>query len=87
KRSTRSVAEFIRKKRLGWSPEDFDLNLTPFRRPEDVKVLLNDWPYLIDEKIVHLVVWTKFALPDDTDTGLLTEKPKGDIEDYMNSPF
>ncbi|KAF1816703.1 hypothetical protein P152DRAFT_505233 [Eremomyces bilateralis CBS 781.70] len=82
-----SVAEFIRKKRLGWSPEDLDPNLTPFRRPEDIKVLYNDWPYLIHEKIVHLVVWTKFALPEDPDTGLLTEKSKEEIEDYMNSTF
>lgn len=40
---------------------------------ENYKILLNDWPYGFDSRIVHLVVWTKFPLPPDPTS------EKGDI--------
>ncbi|QSZ31248.1 hypothetical protein DSL72_000811 [Monilinia vaccinii-corymbosi] len=52
-----------------------------------IRVLLNDWPYAIDEKIVHLVVWTKFALEDDPETGETREDVKRDIETWVEMRF
>jgi Protein of unknown function (DUF3605) len=53
----------------------------------DIKILYNDWPYGVDEKIVHLVVWTKFDLEDDPSTDDLTPKARGEIDDFVNRTF
>ena len=54
---------------------------------EDLKVLYNDWPYGIDNRIVHLVVWTKFAFDDDPVTDDLTTGMRKAIDDYVNRTF
>jgi hypothetical protein len=54
---------------------------------DDVKILFNDWPYGIDEKIVHLVVWTKFELEEDPATGDLTDETRTVMEDYVQRTF
>ena len=53
----------------------------------DVRILCNDWPYGIDERIVHLVVWTKFGLADDPETGDLTDGARASIEAYVHAVF
>ena len=53
----------------------------------DIKILYNDWPCGIDERIVHLVVWTKFDLPDDQDTKELTKEMRGEIDGYVDKTF
>lgn len=53
----------------------------------DIKILKNDWPYGIDERIVHLVVWTKFDLPDDPDTKELTKEMRREIDEYVDRLF
>ncbi|KAL9007928.1 MAG: hypothetical protein Q9173_006898 [Seirophora scorigena] len=53
----------------------------------DIKILYNDWPYGIDERIVHLVVWTKFDLPDDRRTKELTAAMRQEIDDYVDRTF
>ncbi|KAL8835982.1 MAG: hypothetical protein Q9170_003105 [Blastenia crenularia] len=83
-----SVMEFVLKERLRWTdltPKD----TVPFSDPatDDIKVLYNDWPYGIDERIVHLVVWTKFDLPDDPDTKELTAAMRQDIDSYVDRTF
>ncbi|KAL9122658.1 MAG: hypothetical protein Q9187_000780 [Circinaria calcarea] len=90
KREYGSVMDFVVKERLQWT----DLRPkgpTPFSDPdwsiEDVKILYNDWPYGIDEKIVHLVVWTKFDLEDDPITDDLTAKARREIDDYVEATF
>jgi len=55
--------------------------------PDDIKILYNDWPYGIDEKIVHLVVWTKFDLEDDPATDDLTPEARKEIDEYVNRTF
>jgi hypothetical protein len=52
-----------------------------------VKILYNDWPYGIDADIVHLVVWTKFELEDDEETGLSTAESHGEIDAYVERTF
>lgn len=53
----------------------------------DLKILYNDWPYGIDTKIIHLVVWTKFELEDDPVTGALTASMRQKIDDYVERTF
>jgi len=50
-------------------------------------VLYNDWPYGVDSKIVHLVVWTKFELAEDPATSDLTLEGRQEIEDYVRKTF
>ena len=54
---------------------------------DDIKILYNDWPYGVDEKIVHLVVWTKFDLEDDPATDDLTPKARKEIDDFVDRTF
>lgn len=81
-----SVMNFILSERLKWT-----LPITPRGRPfefdEDVKILRNDWPYGIDKRIVHLVVWTKFALEEDPETGDLTDAARAEIDAYVRKTF
>ncbi|KAL8635781.1 MAG: hypothetical protein Q9228_006764 [Teloschistes exilis] len=83
-----SVMDYVVKERLNWS----DLKPTdaaPFTDPHttDIKILYNDWPYGIDERIVHLVVWTKFDLPDDPSTKELASDMRAQIDDYVDKTF
>ena len=81
-----SVMEFVLSQRLGWK-EPIVAERMPFKKNSDLKILWNDWPYGIDAKIVHLVVWTKFELEDDPKTDDLTEKARGEIEGYVDRTF
>ena len=54
---------------------------------EDLKILYNDWPYGVDENIIHLVCWTKFELEDDPATDDLTPKARRAIDDYVQRTF
>lgn len=54
---------------------------------EDIKILYNDWPYGVDDKIVHLVIWTKFNLEEDPATNDLTIKARKEIDDFVNEMF
>lgn len=81
-----SVMNFVLDHRLHWSQP-----LVPkgkaFEVEDDVKVLWNDWPYGIDARIVHLVVWTKFVLDDDPATDDLTGEMRDMIEDFVRERF
>lgn len=81
-----SVMNFILTQRLRWT-----MPITPKGRPfefdDDVRVLRNDWPYGIDKRIVHLVVWTKFALEEDPATGDLTDAARAEIDSYVRKTF
>lgn len=81
-----SVMNFILTQRLCWT-----LPITPKGRPfeldSDIKVLRNDWPYGIDKRIIHLVVWTKFALEEDAATGDLTDTARAEVDAYVSRAF
>lgn len=78
--------QFVLSQRLGWTLP-IAAEGKPFEKESDVKILWNDWPYGIDEKIVHLVVWTKFELEDDPATDDLTEEARKEIDDYVDEVF
>lgn len=56
-------------------------------RPGEIKILPNDWPYGLDRRINHLVVWTKFPLPVNPSTGYLTDATKSRVERYVFEVF
>lgn len=78
-----SILNFIMTQRLHWE-EPLKPEGKPFECPGDIKILWNDWPYGIDEKIAHLVVWTKFELVDDPETGFLTPEASKGIDDFVH---
>lgn len=80
-----SIMTFMLSERLKWD----SINPTggPFQHDSDIKILFNDWPYGIDPDIVHLVVWTKFELEDDPETGLSTPESRGQIAEYVQKTF
>lgn len=63
-----SVMEYMLSERLHWRMPLTPRGSRPFEYEEDFQILFNDWPYGVDERIVHLVVWTKFELRDDAET-------------------
>lgn len=81
-----SVTNFILTQRLHW-PAPVQPKGGPFENPDDYKILYNDWPYGIDKKIVHLVVWTKFNLDEDPSTGELTDRTRHQVERFMSETF
>ncbi|KAL3963883.1 hypothetical protein ACCO45_000887 [Purpureocillium lilacinum] len=79
-----SVAAFILGERLRWQ-EPIVARGLPFQHPDDdVRIIFNDWPYGLDKRIVHLVVWTKFELESDPTTGDLTDKARAAIDNYVS---
>jgi hypothetical protein len=54
---------------------------------DDIKILLNDWPYGIDTRIVHIVVWVKFQLEEDAISGDLTNAARRQIDFYVDYTF
>jgi hypothetical protein len=81
-----TVTDFILKQRLQWE-SPVQPRGRPFEYTDDFKVLYNDWPYGIDEKIVHLVVWTKFSLETDPSTGDLTDEARCQIDEFVSKSF
>lgn len=81
-----SVMNFILTQRLHWDTPVVAKG-KPFELEGDVKILQNDWPYGIDKRIVHLVVWTKFDLEEDPVTTDLTDKARAEIETYCQRKF
>jgi len=80
-----SIMKFIVDERLEWA--SMEARGRPFEYEDDVKVLYNDWPYGLDPAIVHLVVWTKFELEDDAQTGRCTAESRRQIEEYVQAVF
>ncbi|KAH8884449.1 hypothetical protein GQ53DRAFT_752054 [Thozetella sp. PMI_491] len=81
-----SIMNFVITQRLRWS-EPIAASGGPFEQDDDIKILWNDWPYGIDQKIVHLVVWTKFDLEEDPTTGDLTAEARAEIDAFVRKTF
>ena len=61
-------------------------------RSEDIRILYNDWPYGVDTRIVHLVIWTKFELAAgpvsaSNPTGDLTAAAREQIDHFVDLTF
>lgn len=81
-----SVMNFVLNERLGWTVPTVPRG-PPFAYDEDIKILWNDWPYGLDPRVVHLVVWTKFDLEEDPVTTDLTDAARRMIDDYVEKKF
>lgn len=81
-----SVRNFMVNHRLVWS-EPIKARGGPFEFEDDIKILYNDWPYGIDPRIIHLVVWTKYDLEEDPKTGDLTDQARADIDTFVTERF
>ena len=77
---------FVQNKRLHWENATPSGDL-PFSNASDYRILYNDWPYGLEADIKHLVVWTKFLLEDDEETGDLTSKAREGIEVFVLKTF
>lgn len=89
-----SVIEFVLKERLHWDMEVLGdsgvLGLVVRGEKwasDNVKVLWNDWPYGIDERIAHLVVWTKFWLDEIPGEDKLVPDVEEEIVKYVDQTF
>ncbi|CAD6448028.1 1a9f4b13-8765-442a-882a-fa122e4c8120 [Sclerotinia trifoliorum] len=82
-----SVMRYMLDVKLQWKESELIAQDVPFRNEDDFKVSMNDWPYGIDAKIVHLVVWTKFALEDDPETGDTRDDVKREIDRWVDAVF
>ncbi|KAF2723563.1 hypothetical protein K431DRAFT_310984 [Polychaeton citri CBS 116435] len=83
-----SVMRFVVEERLGWSEHEGERE-GGFGCQDNYKILLNDWPYGVDERIVHLVIWTKFPLPVDhnSELGDLTVEGRQMIDEFVDRKF
>lgn len=77
---------FMLQERLHWSLPIVASGM-PFENEGDLKVLRNDWPYGIDGRIVHLVVWTKFVLEADEVTDDLTDEARAMVGRFVDERF
>ncbi|KAM0720246.1 hypothetical protein Q7P37_004382 [Cladosporium fusiforme] len=80
-----SVMRFVLDERLGWGDERAGEGR--FADGENYRILHNDWPYGIDTRIVHLVVWTKFALAADAATDDLLPEARAEIDAFVRRVF
>lgn len=81
-----SVMNFVLTQRVKWA-EPVVARGRPFEFDDDIKILYNDWPYGIDERIVHLVIWTKFDLAENPETGDLSDEARSQIQTYVDRIF
>ena len=81
-----SVLWYIEHKRLRWDATTPSGD-APFSNLSDYKVLYNDWPYLVEDGIKHLVVWTKFLIDEDPETGKVTGEINEQIEAFIKRTF
>jgi Protein of unknown function (DUF3605) len=81
-----SVMAFVLSQKLGWT-HPIVAEAEQFKSRNDISIKWNDWPYGINEKIVHLVVWTKFDLAEDPVTTDLTDEARGEIDAYVKEVF
>jgi len=81
-----SIMDFVLGQKLKWQIPIVSEG-RPFEKRSDLKIMWNDWPYGFDPRIVHLVVWTKFALEDDPFSGDLTDRQRKQIDHYVEKDF
>ncbi|EME46715.1 hypothetical protein DOTSEDRAFT_126000 [Dothistroma septosporum NZE10] len=83
-----SIISFMLSHRLHW-PSLTPSGNCPFTSSSDYRILYNDWPYGIDERIVHLIVWTKFHLPADPDSkvGDMAKETRDVVDGFVAKTF
>lgn len=80
-----TINNFVLQNRLRWT--DQVANGAPFQCPQDWQILCNDWPYGFEPGIVHLLVWTKFSIPEHPITGDVTPEGRKMVDDFVAKAF
>jgi hypothetical protein len=84
------IQNYLIKERLEWIPSENGQIIAENDRflgsNHDVKILFNDFPYGVEDGIVHLVVWSKARIPQNSE-GYLDDSSKSVIEDYVVRTF
>lgn len=82
--------QFILEEKLRWIANDSGkieaANPVFLANSSDVKILLNDYPYGLENGIVHLVVWSKTIIPENG-RGELSDEARKTIKSYIKSTF
>lgn len=63
------------------------INETPFANKRDYMILVNDWPYGLEEGITHLIVWLKNRLEVQGEEGDLTDEARALVEAFVEKRF
>lgn len=85
-----SMSNYILVNRLpaAWGQPPFTPESTvPFANTADYKILLNDWPYGMDEGIRHIVVWTRTPIPADNEKGDLLPESRKLLVEFVQKTF
>lgn len=77
---------FVQRERLQWDDTRPSGN-PPFADSDDYRILYNDWPYGLEADIKHLVVWTKFPLEEDRETGDLRQGARDEVHAFVTRTF
>ena len=77
---------FVQRERLQWDNTRPPGN-TPFVDTDDYRILYNDWRYGLSADTKHLVVWTKFPLEEDLETGDLTQRARDQVQAFVSRTF
>ena len=77
---------FVQHERLRWETVT-PLGDPPFTNFHDYRILYNDWPYGVEADITHLVMWTKFPLEEDAETGGLTSRAREEVQAFVVRTF
>jgi len=83
-----SMVNYLLQHRLPWGAPPFTYNSSiPFADPSDYKVLMNDWPYGLEESINHIVIWSKTPISTNEKTGDVTEESRRLINEFLKRTF
>jgi hypothetical protein len=90
------MTSFLLQKRLYWEPKPstdpsappsfYYKNPVPFAERDDVRILVNDWPYGLAPGIKHVCVWLKVRLPLRED-GDLADNGKEMVQTFVDKTF
>lgn len=82
-----NIQNYIIKYELNWQDAVSDAKL--FTRSDDVKILLNKFPYYFEDDVTHFCIWTKVQIPNDPDSqiGDLSKHTRLIIDKYVRKTF
>ncbi|KAK9469619.1 hypothetical protein V1512DRAFT_269192 [Lipomyces arxii] len=84
-----SIANYVLTERLKWGPDPTLAKAKGtklFELKDDYKILLNDFPYGFEDGIVHVVVWTKIAIPK-AELGDVSSEGREALQTFSDTKF
>lgn len=85
------VMEYILVDKLRWTSSlekrPVAFNDTLFGDSRDVRILLNDFPYAMEKGLVHVVVWSRAAIPKEGQNGDITAESREKLAAFVKETF